>query len=109
MRAAEREDLRWRWPGTDADAVRALLASMSEPASAGRCAAFLRHDCSDYERLVMRVGRFPLALRTLRQRVAAEIGDRYPPFAAAAQRAADRESNQQQASLRRQMNARGLD
>ena len=86
-----------------------MLIEMGEPTNAGRCAAFLRHDCSDYERLVMRVGRFPVALRTLRQRVAAEIGDRYPSFGEAAARAADRESNQQQASLRRQMNARGLD
>lgn len=108
MRAARTGDLRWRWPAPDAEGVRALLASMGEPPNAGRAAAYLRHDCSDYDTLVARVGRYPLALRALRLRVAQEIAKRYPPFAQAAMRAAQRETIRQQTSARRQINSRGL-
>ena len=108
MRVARGESLRWRWPGSDAEAVRVVVVSMGDKPTPGRCAAFLRHECSDYERLVRRVGRFPLVLRALRLRVAQETGRQYPEFAEAAMRAAGRETNRQQTSLRRQMNARGL-
>ena len=100
MRFARTEPLYWAWPVEpgDIDALRAYVRDAREARGESprgddhACAVYLRHDCSDYELMFERVGKYAPARQALRERVADEVAAAFPDLTEVAHTAAARES-----------------